>query len=344
MDSGLRREAVAFIADHDLIDLHVDGMIPHRLFGYDLNHYHQRSYTGGRFMGHLDFPRAMEHGLRGAMWSITTNPFRTPAGRWRSFLLNLERLRGQVTASGGAVEVVTTWADYQSARARARHLCLPAIQGGNALAGAPGGCADIPGGAIVRVTLVHLTNSLYGVTSSPLKGWRGARGLSPAGRDLVTDLNRNRIFVDLAHINKRGFWDAVAIHDPTQPLLVTHTGVEGVRPHWRNLDDDQVRAVADTGGTVGVIFEKSFLRRSGGPRDGEMVLEHLLHIINLVGEDHASLGSDYDGMISPPEGLGRTPGYVPLVEAMLAKGWGSERIAKITGTNFLRCFRSLRPA
>ena len=343
MDAGLRREASELIAEHDLIDLHVDGMIAHRFFGYDLNRYHRRSYTGGRFMGHLDFPRAREAGLRAAMWSITTNPFRTSGGRWRALLRNLELLKAQVDASGGEVEVVTSYGEYKRARGRAKHLCLPAIQGGNALAGAPGGCRDIPDRAITRVTLVHLTNSLYGASSSPLKLGRGAQGLTERGRELVADLNHNRIFVDLAHLNKAGFWDAVSVHDSSQPLLVTHTGVEGVRPHWRNLDDSQLRAVADTGGTVGVIFEKSFLRRPGGPADGVMVLEHLEHIINVIGQNHASLGSDYDGMISPPAGLVGATGYHWLVGAMLTRGWSVDRITGVIGGNFLRCFGSLRP-
>lgn len=343
MDQGLRDEAKRFLEEYDLIDLHVEGMLPHRLFGYDLNKRHTRTYTGGRFMGHLDFPRAMEQDLRAAMWSITTNPFRSRASRWRTLLKNLEALRAQVEASGGDVEIVTTWGEYQAARGRAKHLCMPAIQGGNALAGAPGGCAAIPGDVITRVTLLHLTNSLFGVTSSPFRGWKGGEGVTSEGRDFVQDLNHHRIFTDLAHINKRGFWDAVEVHDPSLPILVTHTGVEGVCPHWRNLDDAQLRAVAESGGTVGVIFEKSFLRRSQGPSDEGMVLEHLAHIIDVVGEDHASIGSDYDGMISPPRGLDATPDYGSLVAGMLQRGWSFGRIEKIIGGNFLRCFREMRP-
>ncbi len=75
-------------------------------------------------------------------------------------------------------------------------------------------------------------------------------------------LNEKRIFVDLAHISKRGFWDAVEVHDKSQPLMVTHTGVSGVYEHWRNLDDDQLRAIADSGGTIGVMYQSSFLENN----------------------------------------------------------------------------------
>ena len=86
MDHGLLNAAKELLKVSDLIDLHVDGLIPHRLFGYDLNVRHSGSYTGGRFMGHLDFPRAIENGCNAAMWSITTNPFKSKRRRWNSFL------------------------------------------------------------------------------------------------------------------------------------------------------------------------------------------------------------------------------------------------------------------
>ena len=76
-------------------------------------------------------------------------------------------------------------------------------------------------------------------------------------------MNARRMFVDLAHIHESAFWDAVTEHDRSQPLIDTHTGVAGVTPHWRNLTDNQVKAIADTGGVVGIIFAEEFLRRIG---------------------------------------------------------------------------------
>src|SRR5262249_11859767 len=140
----------------------------------------------------------------------------------------------------------------------------------------------------------------YGATSSPLGAGRREKGLTSTGRTAIEQMNARRIFVDLAHIHERAFWDAVAVHDRTQPLLVTHTGVAGVRPHWRNLTDAQVKAVADTGGVVGIIFAEEFLRRPGGPADGAMIVEHVEHAIRVGGEDAVGLGSDFDGMIRPP--------------------------------------------
>ncbi|MGH7893260.1 MAG: dipeptidase, partial [Candidatus Binatia bacterium] len=153
------------------------------------------------------------------------------------------------------------------------------------------------------------------------------------------------IFVDLAHIHEQSFWDAVAAHDKTQPLIATHTGVKGVTPHWRNLTDEQIRGIADTGGVVGIIFQDAFLRRPDGPRDGAMVVEHLEHVIRVAGEDVAALGSDFDGMITPPPDFASADtAYVRLVQRMLDRRWSEERIRKVLGGNFLRALGTLRPS
>jgi len=327
----------------EIVDLHIDTFIPPRLWGYDPLKRHHMGVFRGRFFGHLDIPRMQEGGLSGAMWSITTNPFRSATSRWKTFLRNLEGLKALSARSDGEMAIARSYTEYKEARAKGSHVCFPAIQGGNALEDAPMGALSIPDDLITRITLVHLTNSCYGVTSSPLARKRKGEGLTDAGRELVSQLNETKVFVDLAHINPAGFWDAHEVHDKSQPLIATHTGVAGVTPHWRNLDDRQIEAIAATGGTIGIIFADQFLSRPNGPKDGEMVLEHLAHIIDVAGEDHASIGSDYDGAITPPLGLRDGRGYPRLVQKMLDRDWSEERIRKLLGGNALRALRLLRP-
>ena len=343
MISGVSAEALELTRDIGVVDLHIDTFIPPRLWGYDPLRAHGPGLLRGHFFGHLDLPRMAMGGLRGAMWSITTNPLRTAKGRWSAFLLNLKRLNLLAEDSGGALCIVSNLTDYLEAESQGRHICLPAVQGGNALEAAPELASSIPGHCITRVTLVHLTNSGFGVTSSPLSLWRTGRGLTRAGHAMVESLNDNKILVDLAHINPAGFWDAVQTHDASQPLIATHTGVDGVRPHWRNLDDKQLKAIAETGGTIGVIFAAPFLRRRGGPRDVDMVLEHLSHIIDVCGEDYASIGSDYDGAIVPPSDCRDGVAYPRLTQRMLERGWSSCRIEKVLRGNALRVLGAVRP-
>lgn len=334
-------EARAIAREADLIDLHLDTFIPPRLWGYDPLSDNRKPLFGGRFFGHSDIPRMDEGELTGGMWSITTNPFRTAAGRWKTFQKNLTRFDAMIARSD-RMQQVRTAAEYRAARAAGKHAVMLAVQGGNAFDKAPDGPASI-GDRLTRVTLVHLTNAWAGATSAPFSKLRRTRGLLDHGKRQIEQLNASRIFVDLAHIHPDGFWDAVDAHDKSQPLIVTHTGVDGVKPHWRNLDDKQIKAIADSGGVVGIMFHRGFLARKGGPRDGAMVVEHLEHVVNVGGEDAVAIGTDYDGAITPPKDLRSAASYPRLVQIMLERGWPAERIVKALGSNFLASFERLRP-
>lgn len=338
---GVSREAVEIYLSSDVIDLHVDSFIWTRLIGYDVLAPHRVQPLCGHWFGHLDLPRMLDARIAGAHWSITTNPLRTAKGRLRAFQRNVERLTG-IMASSSEVNFCRTFADYTKARTAHKHAAFLAVQGANAFDADLDVLERLPRGLLVRVTLVHLSSSALGHTSSPL-GLGSRCGLSPLGRELVARLNAHKIFVDLAHLNSVGFWDAVDVHDRSQPLLVTHTGVSGVYPHWRNVDDAQLRAIADTGGVVGIMFHAPFLGDSYWRGRARSVVRHLNHIVDSVGEDHAALGSDWDGAISPPRDL-RTCLELPrVVDHMLELGWRSDRIRKVLGGNFLRVLRELRP-
>ena len=342
---GISREAAELHLASDVIDLHVDSFIWHRIFGYDLLAKHGPGPFPGWFGRQSDLPRLVEAGVTGAIWVITTNPFRSADGRAHAFTRNINTLRRVFDGAPERVTLVRNAAEYRAARREGRHAAFVGIQGGNALdRNADGSALDlIPDDLVLRVTLVHLTNSTLGTTSSPASTLGGGDGsLTRQGRDYVRALNQRKIFVDLAHIHRRGFFDALSVHDRSQPVLVTHTGVSGVTPHWRNLDDEQLRAVADLGGTIGVMYESTFLGEPRGRGTVEAIVRHLAHIVDTVGEDHASLGSDWDGMIVTPPEMATCSELPKLTQAMLRRGWKPERIQKILGGNFLRVVEALR--
>lgn len=335
---GVSTAAVELAWSSEIVDLHVESFIPARLYRYDLLRKHSYRFPFlGRFFGHLDVPRALGGGLTGAMWSISTNITRRSAKRTDVFAENVRALRATLEKSPD-IAVVRTHADYVAARRAGKHAALLAVQGGNAFESR---AFENPDGLVTRVTVVHLSSSVFGATSSPLRGGED-RGLTDRGRDFVRWLDSERIFVDLAHASPRAFWDAVAVHDRDKPLIVTHTGIAEVHPMWRNIDAAQVRAVADSGGVVAIIFHGAFL----GPhvRDGRAVIDHLEAAIAAGGEDCVALGSDYDGFIIPPPDLrDGGAGFYRLVEYMLERRWSETRIRKVLGGNFVQSFARLRP-
>jgi membrane dipeptidase len=324
-------EAHELYAACQVVDLHVESFVWTRVFGYDLTRPHGRGVLGARLWSQADLPRMVQAGMSGAVLSIATNPFRRSERRPLTLAANVERLRRAVAGLAEAA-VVADHAGYRRARGEGKLACFIAIQGGNAVDEGAAGMPEV----VSRVTLVHLTRSSLGSPSSP---WARDRGLTEAGRRFVEALNGLRVLVDLAHAGRRTFWDALAAHDRSIPPIVSHTGLSGVHRSWRNLDDDQVRAIADRGGVVGVMYHRGFL----GGSSADDVVRHLEHVVRVGGEDAAALGSDWDGLIVTPRDMPTALELPVLVQRMLDGRWSRERVAKVVGANYLRVLAEVRP-
>jgi membrane dipeptidase len=161
-------------------------------------------------------------------------------------------------------------------------------------------------------------------------------GLTEAGLRLVRACDEMGIMLDLSHLNEAGFWD-VARHS-RRPLVATHSNAHAICPHSRNLTDRQLDAIAGSDGMVGLNFAVSFLRPDGrkvADTPVEVMLRHLDHLIDRLGEDRVGLGSDYDGAVVPREldHVGKLP---VLRRAMRDHGYGEALIAKLCHGNWLR--------
>lgn len=336
-------EATAIVLRSDVIDLHIDSFIWTRIFGYDVQRRHGTGGFDAGIYSQVDLPRLRDGHVTGGIWAITTNPFRSAKGRRQAFANNLVDLQHQLT-SRNDVAIVRNHREYREAVDAGKHAAFIGVQGGNALDESLDALDDIPRDLVVQVTLVHFTTSRIGTTSAPLPFWLRpkAMGLSEFGKAFVERLNERRIFVDLAHIHRDGFFDALAVHRNDLPAIVTHTGIAGVFGHWRNLDDRQVKAIADTGGVVGVMYQASFLGDKTYEGRALQIVRHMEHVVRVGGEDAVALGSDWDGAIVPPRDMKTCAELPKLVQLMLERGWPHQRIQKALGGNYLRALAQLR--
>jgi membrane dipeptidase len=310
-----------------------------RVFGYDMAARHGAGPLRGAFLSQLDVPRMLDAGMVGGVFSIATNPFRRRARRTPTTLANVARLVATLDGDP-ARQVVWDHAGYVRARAGGRLACFVGIQGGNGLDTEPGDVERAPE-EVSRITLVHLSRSTLGTSSAP--AGRTGGGLTPFGLDFVSAMNRRRILVDLAHASRASFWDALAVHDRSQPAIVSHTGVSAIHPSWRNVDDDQLLAIAELGGVVGVMFHSGFLGDGYLSGSAATVARHVRHVVQVAGEDTAAVGSDWDGMIVPPRDM-RTVDRLPvLVQALLDAGLSPPQVQKVLGLNYLRVVSQIRP-
>ena len=164
-------------------------------------------------------------------------------------------------------------------------------------------------------------------------------GLTRAGRELVARCNRLGIIVDLSHLNAGGFWD-VAKYSKA-PLVASHSNAWSLCKSTRNLTDEQLAAIRDSDGLVGINFGVPFLREDGGRREDtpiSLIADHLEYIADRIGIDRVGFGSDFDGVLIPKE-LGGVRGLPVLIGHLRERGWSAGEVEKIAHRNWIRVFR-----
>lgn len=211
-----------------------------------------------------------------------------------------------------------------------RMACLLAIEGGESLEGK---LANLRLFYRLGVRLLTLTwNHRNDLASGQLEGVSGG-GLSLFGQTVVAEMNKLGMLVDVSHLNEPGFWDVMKLS--TRPVLASHSNALVLCDHPRNLSDEQIRALADGGGVIGVNFYGRFLTTQGVATI-DHVVEHVDYLVKVGGLECVGLGSDFDGIDETPIGLehyGKTP---ELADLLKKRGYGHDAVRKIMGGNLLR--------
>lgn len=162
-------------------------------------------------------------------------------------------------------------------------------------------------------------------------------GLKPEGIEIVREMNRVGMIVDVSHLNDDGFWDVVKYCDG--PFVASHSNARAVCDHTRNMTDDMIRALADKGGVMGLNFCGDFLNPDGKSRVADMV-RHAKHIVNVGGIDVLGLGTDYDGIDGDLE-LDHCDKMQLLAQEMERQGFKTSEIEAIFHGNVLRLYKEV---
>jgi membrane dipeptidase len=323
-------EAQALHLEHPAIDLHADTLMWSRWVGYDLHTRHEPPLWRAAFCGHVDLPRMREGGMGAQFFGLVSVPLaRRMRGVRRIVHEQIDALVEAVERHPGALRLVRSAPELEACRRDGVVGALLGIEGAHALEGDLEQVEAFARRGVRYLGLLHFSANEAGFPAYG-RGRSDTQGLTPWGFDLVRRCEAAGVLVDLAHLNRRGFLDACAV--ATKPPIVSHTGVLGAFDHWRNIDDAQLRAVAERGGVVGVIFCPRYV---GG--DGlAAVVHHLSHILDVAGEDAPALGSDWDGFIVPTRELCDPRGLPLLTDALLRAGIPERTIGKILRGNALR--------
>jgi membrane dipeptidase len=164
-------------------------------------------------------------------------------------------------------------------------------------------------------------------------------GLSEFGRQVIRSLDSLGVVIDISHTGIKTIEDIIEV--TANPIIASHSGVRALRNHHRNLYDDQIIAIANTGGVIGVVFYPPFLSSISSSVTINTVVQHINYIVNLVGIDHVAIGSDFDGIETTPAGLEDVSKFPALTQRLLQVGYTHEDVYKILGGNFLRVFNQV---
>lgn len=300
-----------------------------RWLDYDIKRRHSPPLPLSALGGHIDLPRMREGGMGAQFFGLVSLPVMGKTrGLARAVHEQIDELE-RTLSSTAEIVLAKTRDDVERANTRGVLAGLLGIEGSHALEGDFENLARFARRGVRYLGLLHFTANDAGFPAYG-RGRKDDRGLTPFGRELVRRCEDLGVIVDLSHINRRGFLDACEL--ARKPPIVSHTGVLGAFEHWRNVDDAQLRAVADRGGCVGVIFCPRYL---GG--DGlAPVVKHMLHVLDVCGEDTPALGSDWDGFIVPTTELADPTGLPHLTQALLEAGVSERAIGKILRGNVLR--------
>ena len=164
-------------------------------------------------------------------------------------------------------------------------------------------------------------------------------GLTLFGKQVVAEMNRLGMLVDVSHISTAGFWSVIEIS--SKPIIATHSNAKSLCSHPRNLNDEQIKALAQNGGLAGITFAGQFLEEDWRNACIESVYKHIDYMLNLIGnDDHIGFGSDFDGISHPPYNIQGVQDYKPLIE-YLSKYYSDETINKITHQNVINLLQKV---
>ncbi|HKQ67743.1 MAG TPA: dipeptidase [Polyangiaceae bacterium] len=333
-DSPVQRgseRARALHRAHPAIDLHADTLMWARWLGYELVRRHEPVLPRSAYFGHVDVPRLIEGGVGAQFFGLVSLPV-SRHGQARVIDEQIDALDSQIAKTPELLRKVRTAEEIERAEADGATAALLGIEGAHVLEGDLDRLDHFARRGVRYLGLLHFSANEAGFPAYG-RGRRDTEGLSAWGRDLVRRCEASSVIVDLAHLNRRGFLEVCGMS--TRPPIVSHTGVTSAYDHWRNIDDDQLRAVAGKGGVVGIIFAPRFLGGSGI----DDVVRHVRHVIDVAGDDTPALGSDWDGMIVPTPDL-RDAAHLPLLtDALLTAGISETAVTKILRKNALRVLR-----
>ncbi len=326
--------------------------------------------------GHVDIPRLEEGGVDVQTVALFVQNFLYPDGGARQAHQLLAAMLGAIEQHADRVELARTGADVERIVSAGKIAIPISIEGGHAIENSLENLREFHRLGVSSITLTHNITHGWADSGADEPRWGG---LNELGREVVREMNRLGMVIDISHVSDETFFDVIETSE--DPVIASHSGVRALNPHRRNMSDEMLRALADNGGVIGIVFVLNYLtpeyleamnelRAVGRPwhrqvptvedpdlrsavehlsagRDWplenhptiEDVLDHIDHAVKIAGVDHVGLGADMYPRTPSPVGIRGVQDYPNITRGLKRRGYSDEDVRKIMGGNFLRVWK-----
>ncbi len=326
--------------------------------------------------GHVDIPRLKEGGVDVQTIALFVQNYTYPGNAARQTRQLLDAMLEAIAKNSDSVELARTGEDIERI-VKAGKIAFPlAIEGGHAIEDDLDILREFHSKGISSMTLTHNIHHGWADTAAKEPKWNG---LNDLGRQVIREMNKLGIVIDLSHVSDKTFFDV--LETTKSPVIFSHSGCRSINAHRRNVSDDMLRALAKNGGVIGIVFELSFLspeyykaarelraihrpwfarlpeiedldlriaiehlnQGRAWPLENkptiEDVLDHIDHAVKIAGVDHVGLGADMYPRTPSPVGIRGVHDYPNITRGLKKRGYTDTDVKKIMGANFLRVWK-----
>jgi membrane dipeptidase len=294
------------------------------------------NFTDRHTTGYMDLPRMREGGLDAQFFAVYTEEDERPGMAVKTALSQIGAIRTMAAKYPADMGLAVTARDVRSIVGSGRVALLMGVEGGHMIDDDLNVLRAFAALGVRYLAPTHSFNTHWADSSGVGPPVTPAHdGLSPYGREVVREMNRLGILVDVSHVSDKTFFDVLAT--TRAPVIASHSATDAIKEHARNMSDDMLKALARNGGVIqvdGVLKYIDPIARKPTPLS--VYIDHIDHAIKVAGIDHVGLGMDYSPTAGAPLGLEDCSKYGVITYELLKRGYSEADVRKVLGENTLR--------
>lgn len=284
---------------------------------------------------HTDIPRLQAGSVDIQFFSLWVNP-NTYTNHYDQTLVMIDTYNTTLTDNADHIQHVVTMEEALNINQLGKIAGFIGVEGGHSIENSLEKLENLYNAGMRYMTITWNNSLDWAISHSDPNSL--TQGLSEFGRDVIKKMDSLGIVIDVSHVGIKTIQDI--LEETSNPIIASHSGVRTINNNSRNLYDWQIQDIANSGGVIGIVFYPNFLTGTNSATINN-VIQHIDHIVNLVGIDYVAIGSDFDGISRTPVGLENVSKFPNLTLALLQHGYSQQDVEKILGLNFKRVFEQV---